>query len=167
MVVEYAIWGFSLKKFHLCFCDSRPFSYSVQVSLPYSRVSTDGVLNIRNLVCFLTLEGFKTWLTIPVICKNCDMIAPVLINREIIKCRKNQVSNENVKCTLLISSVGTTLVSHRIKEPSPPAFPRTFSKTKDNNIKQHWDTSTNTILPRFGGDMWYWAGTEVVRTLSN
>jgi hypothetical protein len=45
-------------------------SFSVQVSLPYSGFVIARVLYIRNLLYFWTLEGFRTWLMIPMICKN-------------------------------------------------------------------------------------------------
>jgi hypothetical protein len=49
-------------------------SFSVQVSVPFSRVAIARVLYICNPVCFYTSEGFRTWLMIPVICKNYDSL---------------------------------------------------------------------------------------------
>jgi hypothetical protein len=37
-------------------------------------MSTARELYIHNLVCFCTLEGFRFWLVIPVICKNVNSL---------------------------------------------------------------------------------------------
>jgi uncharacterized membrane protein len=47
-------------------------TFSVQLSLPYSKVGIASVLYIHNLVCFWTLEGCRSRLMILVICKNFD-----------------------------------------------------------------------------------------------
>jgi hypothetical protein len=47
-------------------------SFNIHASLPYSRVGIARMLYIRSLVCFWTMEGFRTRLTIPVIFRNFD-----------------------------------------------------------------------------------------------
>jgi hypothetical protein len=47
-------------------------SFNVLVSLPYSRVGIARVLCIHRLVYFWTLEGFKTLVMVPVICRHFD-----------------------------------------------------------------------------------------------
>jgi hypothetical protein len=47
-------------------------SIMVHISLPCNQVGTASVLCIHNLVCFWMLEGFRTLLMVPVICKNFD-----------------------------------------------------------------------------------------------
>jgi hypothetical protein len=58
---------------------SLSYSFSVDVSLPRSRVGADRVLYIRNLVFFWTLERFRTWLMISKLCKNVGILIAILL----------------------------------------------------------------------------------------
>jgi hypothetical protein len=57
-------------------------SFSVQDSLPYSKVGTAAVLHILNFVWFWTSEGFRTLVTIPLNRKNLVILIRTL-------CRQN------------------------------------------------------------------------------